>query len=165
MTNVPVFQNNPCQPPIVEKTLFRPYYRTETSCNLNLQNYTQKQLDMRLKYHVLQHQQKGDQLTKAQRYAMASRRNYQPSANQIPSAFVNENGTIIPSPGYKIVNNTIVCESPPGTIYTLTNKSDVPGPVINLFLDNTVPLRNTDNTRRTYLGGAEKLIFNVKKKF
>lgn len=98
--------------------------------------YTQFQLDMRRKAEVLKYtanasNTKTNNFTKAQKFSMLNRLSQPYSQQQL----------------LDISNNVLV--ACPTIVQTPTSASDVPGPIVNLFLDPSIPLynyaTNTDN--------------------
>ena len=131
---------------------FRPWSRTRIRNTNN--GVSEKELAMRRKVEVLKHQQNQNKLTKAQRISMASRNSLTrkkawASQNQIPDQ-TNPNTSNLTRTG-----NTLQCLNYfKNSGYT--NESDVPGKVMKLTIDNSVPLTLFGSPQRTYLGGGEK---------
>jgi len=107
--------------------------------------YTEGQLNMRRKAEVLQY--KGNQqntktnsITKSERWAQLVNGNYQ-------SRYISQHAvTSLATQD----NSTMVCPYD-GLIATPTSSSDVPGPVVYLHLDPTIPLYNySDTNTRSY---------------
>lgn len=91
-----------------------------------LQGYTQSQLDMRRKIEILKYSgnkqnTKANRLTKKELYAQTMK-----GRNRVD---------------LKTVVNNVVCPTDE-IIYTPSSSSGVPGPVVNLYIDNNVPLYN-----------------------
>ena len=145
-------------PPYTITTIFRPWSRIDSNTPDSIQGFTRDQLQMRLKYEVLQHKPKHPQLSNAQNYSLASRGNNYNRASR-PKAFINENGEVVAGPGQVIVtdaagNNiglvTDNTQCPNNNVISYSNQSDVPGPITAFTLDPTVPLINYGPPRRTY---------------
>lgn len=118
--------------------------------------YTQEQLNMRRKVEILEYSNnrlstRTNNLTKKERYAQIISGKYQPKSY---TTTYTETAT------YKYDNirkmNDVVIERTPvlsnpdcpldELIPTPTSSSDVPGPIINLYKDNNIPLYNYTNT-------------------
>lgn len=98
-----------------------------------LQGYTQSQLNMRRKAEILKYSgnkqnTKANSLTKKELYAQAMK-----GRNRID---------------LKTVVNNVVCPTDE-IIYTPSSSSGVPGSVVNLYLDNNVPLYNYMKTNES----------------
>lgn len=118
--------------------------------------YTEEQLNMRRKVEILQYANnrlstRTNNLTKKERYAQVISGKYQPKAY---TTTYTETVRYIYDKLLDISN--IVIERTPvysnpecpldDSIPTPTSSSDVPGPIINLYKDNNVPLYNYANT-------------------
>lgn len=107
--------------------------------------YTEDQLNMRRKAEVLQYKgnkqnTKTNSLTKSERWTQLVNGKYQGRyiSQQAVTALATED------------NSTLVCPYD-GVIATPTSSSDVPGPVVYLYLDPTIPLYNySDTNTRSY---------------
>ncbi len=124
--------------------------------------YTQQQLDMRRKVEILQYagnrmNTKTNNLTKTGRYAQVISGKYQPrpyTTTYTETASYAYNSTIDLS--QVVITRTPVYSNPDPTcpldnmIPTPTSSSDVPGPIINLYNDTSIPLYN-------YLGSANQI--------
>jgi hypothetical protein len=118
-----------------------PYSKINPATN---QPYTKYDLDMRRKAEILKYSSnrmstQTNSLTKAQIYAQASNSNYSKKAYSLE--YINEN----------TINGVLtVCPVAP-IIQTPTSACDVPGPVIYLYDDPSIPLYNLVNdTNRAY---------------
>jgi hypothetical protein len=97
--------------------------------------FTTAQLDMRRKAEILQYNAtktntKTNNLTKAQKYSLVSNNN---SSQGLSQYFLTNTDPNVP-----ICPNDVSIKTP-------TSSSDVPGPIIDLYLDPTVPLYNYIN--------------------
>lgn len=115
--------------------------------------YTKFQLDMRRKAEILQYKgnaqaSKGNNLTKKQRMAQILSGKYQNS--NYPGKLV-QNVTVVHNDIFDISENTYSFETITSNvdttcnneiIYTPTSSSDVPGPFMLLYKDETIPLYN-----------------------
>ena len=98
--------------------------------------YTKYQLDMRRKAEILKYNKnnKTNKMTKAQEW----------------SSIVNGNGPVNQSRINAIINNNNP-ECPDDLLIpTPTSSSDIPGPIINLVYDETVPLYNYNKNTDAY---------------
>jgi len=97
---------------------------------------TNPAIQMRRKAEILQHKQNSSKLTKQQYLALLAKGNG-PYSKRVwatqGDAFTSSNISGLPQSG-----STIACNSQNRLIYKPTSSSDVPGPVVNLFLDPNV---------------------------
>jgi hypothetical protein len=111
-------------------------------------NYTQSQLDMRRKAEILQYtanntNTKTNSLTKKELWAQLAKGSTQ--KRSLSSSFIQSN-TITTTP-----TSIFIQTCPSGTILqTPTYASDVPGPIISLFLDPVIPLYNYTKNQDAY---------------
>lgn len=124
--------------------------------------YSTYDLDQRRKVEILKYSNNGAHLSRAQQYSMASRNalTRKKSWATQTETYTNPNVNNLPEiqiPGPD--NNTLVSVSLQcnnyNPNYSLTSGSDVPGSVIPLFIDNSIPLYNY-RVQRTYLAGNNK---------
>jgi hypothetical protein len=175
MTTVPRFRfpvgYNPCNPsqkPEQQKELkfIRPWGRFETTCT-TFEQFSKQKLQMRLKAEVLQHKRKDLCYTKAELYSLAVRNT---KRNYFPKVHIDENGKLVAPKNTTIVSNdnglitiefnTINCDN--NTIpVNKSSASDVPGPIIDLYLDPNVPVFNFGNPPRRYLTGGTSNVDNT----
>jgi hypothetical protein len=98
---------------------------------------TNPAVQMRRKAEILQYKQNNSKLTKQQYYSLLAKGNG-PSAKRAwatqGDAFTSPNTSGLAQDE----NGILLCNSPSNTIYKPTSSSNVPGPVINLYLDPTV---------------------------
>jgi hypothetical protein len=145
---------DPCNPNTEtqkqQKLLFnRPWNRFESTC-INTNNFTQQQLQMRVKAQVLQYKQKQVQLSSTEKYSLASRKHYSKRHN-IPKPHIDENGNLVPAKNTTINNSVVIFDSNCNSITVhKSTASDVPGPAVDLFLDSNVPLKTRENPQRIY---------------
>ena len=168
MPNVPRFRYpvgyDPCNPSdpkqSKEKIIFqRPWSRIDTNC-VNTR-FSANDIQMRLKAETLQYKPKHPQLSNKHKYALAARNSY--TKRQYPDkVHIDENGNLVSSKTSNIIyDNTgsavaleSVVDNCPNTLVKIkTSASNVPGPIIDLTYDTSVPLLNFGNPRRTYLSG------------
>lgn len=160
---------DPCNPNVPkeqqQKLLFiRPWNRFNLTCVETNSNFTKKQLQMRVKAQVLQYKQKQVQLSKAEKYSLASRKHYS-KRHYIPKAHIDENGNLVPAKNTTINNGVIFFDDSCDSISIhKSTASDVPGPAIDLFLDPNVPLIARENPQRVYRVGntynVDNTVFN-----
>ena len=119
--------------------------------------YTEQQLNMRRKAEILEYANnrlstRTNNLTKKEKYAQIVSGKYQPKPYTT---------TYVETVGYRYDNvtdtNQVVIERTPvfsnpecpfdDSIPTPTSSSDVPGPIINLYKDNNIPLYNFANSK------------------
>jgi hypothetical protein len=118
--------------------------------------YTQQQLDMRRKAEILQYANnrlntRTKDLTKKERYAQIITGKYQ---NQSYPTTYSTEYTLVEDPYFNIdrvvVTKTPIYATPTclsdNMIPTPTSSSDVPGPIINLYYDTSIPLYNYANS-------------------
>ena len=170
MTTVPRFRfpigYDPCDPTTApqqqQKLLFiRPYARSQLTCVNTNNNFTRYQLQMRAKAEVLQYKRKHLQLNRAQKQSLASRKHYS-KRQHLPKAHIDENGNLVPAQNTTINNGVIIFDSSCDKLtVSKTTASDVPGPVIDLFLDPNVPLIYYDNPQRVYRAGGTNNVDNT----
>ena len=178
MTTVPRFRfpvgYNPCnpnqQPEQQEKLLFnRPWARFETTCT-TFEQFSKQELQMRLKAEVLKYKRKDLRYTKAEKYALAARKNYV-KKHYLPKAHIDENGNLVAPKNTNIIfaaNDSAlavefddtICDNN-AIIVNKSSASDVPGPITNLFLDPSVPVFNIGNPPRRYLTGGTSNVNNT----
>jgi hypothetical protein len=164
---------NPCnpnqQPELQTLRFIRPWARFETVCT-TLGQFTDQQLQMRLKAEVLQYKRKDLRYTKAEKYALAARKNYV-KKHYLPKAHIDENGNLVSPKNTNIIfsaNNSAlavefddtICDNN-AIIVNKSSASDVPGPITNLFLDPSVPVFNIGNPPRRYLTGGTSNVDNT----
>ena len=93
-------------------------------------------IQMRRKAEILQHKQNSSKLTKQQYLALLAKGNG-PYSKRVwatqGDAFTSSNISGLPQS-----DSTIACNSQNRLIYKPTSSSDVPGPIVNLFLDPNV---------------------------
>jgi len=97
---------------------------------------TNPAIQMRRKAEILQHKQNSSKLTKQQYLSLLAKGNGPYSKRAWATqgdAFTSSNTSGLPQSG-----STIVCNSQNRLIYKPTSSSNVPGPVVNLFLDPNV---------------------------
>ena len=118
--------------------------------------YTEQQLNMRRKVEILQYANnrlstRTNNLTEKERYAQLISGKYQSKSY---TTTYTETVRYVYDPVTKtnqiVIDRTPVYSNPECTldesIHTPTSSSDVPGPIINLYKDNNVPLYNYANT-------------------
>lgn len=118
--------------------------------------YTEEQLNMRRKVEILQYANnrlstRTNNLTKKERYAQVISGKYQSKSY---TTTYTETARYVYDPVTKtnqvVIDRTPVYSNPEcsldESIPTPTSSSDVPGPIINLYKDNNVPLYNYANT-------------------
>ena len=112
------------------------------------EGYSTYDLDQRRKAEILKYKGNGAQMSKAQQYSMASRsaltrkkswatqtQTYtNPNVDNLPESQIPINGVL------RTVS--LQCRNQPAIRCSLTSGSDVPGPVITLCMDKSVPLYN-----------------------
>ena len=146
---------DPCNPNVPkeqqQKLLFiRPWNRFETTCSNVNNNFTQKQLQMRVKAEILQYKQKHIRHTKTEKYALASRKHYI-KRHYVPKVHIDENGNLVPAKNTIINNGVVIFDNKCDNISVhKSTASDVPGPAVDLFLDPNVPLIARENPQRIY---------------
>jgi len=144
--------------------------------------FTEEQLNMRRKAEVLQYKNNSNftgALTKAEKYSLIARRKgpNQKTYGTQTQTYTNPNsldpGTtnplgLPPQVAYNNINPIPSNFTPASLkkcplVRTSTHGSDVPGPEMNLFLDNSIPLTNYI-VRRNYSGnhGRTNFIFKPK---
>ena len=103
-------------------------------------------MSLRRKAEILKYKKNSAGFTKKQNFSLAIKGNG-PYAKRV---WANQNDTIsTPNiSGLPVQGNTIICNSNP-IVCTPTSSSDVPGPVINLCYDPTVPLIGYSQPNRT----------------
>ena len=155
--------SDPCQDPAYQASLdtklrfqlnnIPPTRYNNLANNPYDKNYTQAQLDMRRKAEVLKYSAsktntKTNNLTKKQLWAQLVGGSRQ--QRSLSSSFIQQNAILR-------TNAAIFVQTcPSGTlIQTPTYASDVPGTIINLFLDNTIPLYNYSVNQEAYPSGNE----------
>jgi hypothetical protein len=131
------------------------------ACMNALPPYSTYQLDERRKTEILKYKKNSAQMTRAQQYSMASRnaltrkkswatqtQTYtNPNVDNLPETQVSIDGVIS--------TVSLKCNGSATTGCSLTSDSDVPGPVIQLCIDNRVPLYNY-KLQVTYASGNTK---------
>ena len=95
----------------------------------NYSNFTKQQLDMRRKAEILQHKNVKSNRTKKQRYAYLAKSN---------------SSVVFGSPNHKNEN-----------CIKSTRDSDVPGPEMSLYIDNSVPIFGLVNFRNYGNSGSK----------
>jgi hypothetical protein len=138
-------------------------YTSEQGCP-----FTQEQLNMRRKAEVLQYKNNSNftgALTKAEKYSLIARRKgpNQKTYGTQTQTYTNPNTLDPTNPA--TFGKTVIPSSFTPThfkdcpqVKTSTHGSDVPGPRMELYLDNNVPLTNYI-TRRNYSGNHSKSDF------
>ena len=156
---------DPCNPNTVsqeqQKLLFiRPWNRFEATCINRNGNFTTRQLEMRAKAEILQYKRKHIRYTKAEKYALASRKNHA-KKHYLPKAHIDENGNLVPAKNTTINNGVVFFNENCNITVSKSSASDVPGPSVNLLLDPAVPLVNFENPRRVYRVGGTYNVNNT----
>lgn len=118
--------------------------------------YTQEQLNMRRKVEILEYSNnrlstRTNNLTKKERYAQIISGKYQPkSYTTTYTETIKYQFDKILDISNVVIERTPVLSNPDcpldELIPTPTSSSDVPGPIINLYKDNNIPLYNYTNT-------------------
>lgn len=157
---------DPCNPDIIrenqQKLLFnRPWNRFDLTCVETNSNFTKKQLQMRVKAQVLQYKQKQVQLSRSEKYSLASRQHYS-KRHYVPKAYIDENGNLVPAKNTTINNGVVIFDNNSNRItVNKSTASDVPGPAVDLFLDPNVPLIARENPQRIYRPGGTYNVDNT----
>lgn len=134
----------------------RPWERTRTNCNF--QNQNQKEYQMRKKAEILQYKNVAYNKTKSQKYALAVRNNLtnrtwvnnnNPNINNLNSfgKVTNViNGKLVISP------KGLICNKNNSITTSYSYQCDVPGPVVQLKYDKTIPNLFRNIPLKTYKG-------------
>ena len=103
-------------------------------------------MSIRRKAEILKYKKNSAGFTKNQNFSLAIKGNG-PYAKRV---WANQNDTLsTPNiSGLPVEGNTIICNSNP-IVCTPTSSSDVPGPIVNLCYDPTVPLIGYNQPNRT----------------
>lgn len=164
---------NPCapnqQPELQTLPFIRPWARFETSCT-NFEQFSKQELQMRLKAEVLQYKRKHLRYTKAEIYSLAARNTFT-KRNYLPKAHIDENGNLVAPQNTNIIYSDtdialalefddITCDNS-NIVYNKSSASDVPGPIVDLYLDPSVPVFNFGNPPRRYLAGGTYNVDNT----
>jgi len=105
--------------------------------------YSTHALDQRRKAEILKYKSNSAQLSSAQQYSMISRNAFTRKKSWATQTQTVTNPNVDNLPEIKIAGTTVAlqCNQPLVTC-SLTSDSDVPGPVIQLCIDESVPLYN-----------------------
>jgi hypothetical protein len=106
-------------------------------------SYSTYALDQRRKAEILKYKNNSGQLTRAQQYSMAARNalTRKKSWATQTQTYTNPNVDNLPEIQTEGVTMALQCNTP-AVRCSLTSDSDVPGPVIPLCIDNSIPLYN-----------------------
>jgi len=115
---------------------------------------TNPDVQMRRKAEILQYKQNSGKLTKQQYLSLLAKGNG-PYAKRVwatqGDAFTSSNISGLPQSG-----SIIACNSPSNIIYKPSSASNVPGPVINLYLDPTIQPNGYREPNRTKIFNGNK---------
>ncbi len=149
----PIIPNNgdKCFTPLPSGTYNRPWQRFSVTKGV-AGNFTNQQLDMRRKVETLKYVNNQNNITSKQNFskivkgngALMRRKQF---ATQSNVGFINANVDNLSREG-----NILFIDSCPKKTTGLTSESDVPGPLMTLRIDESVPLTRYIPVRRTYIG-------------
>jgi len=125
-------------------------------------SYSTYDLDQRRKAEILKYKGNSAQLSRAQQYSMASRNalTRKKSWATQTQTYTNPNVDNLPEIQSDGVTVTLQCNGPVINC-SLTSDSDVPGPVIPLCMDKSVPLYNYKLQVTPASGGGGSKLFNL----
>ena len=126
-----------------------------SACGDAIKSYSTYALDQRRKVEILKYRNNSAQLSPAQQYSMLSRNAFTRKkawATQTQT-YTNPNVNNLPETQRAGVTVALECNQPPVRC-SLTSGSDVPGPVIPLCIDESVPLYNY-KMQVTYSSGGK----------
>mgnify|MGYP001449725139 CR=1 FL=1 len=143
-----------CVNPVPSGTYNRPWQRFSVTKGV-ASNYTNEQLDMRRKTETLRYLNNQNNITSKQNFAKVVRgnsgvlRRRQFGTQSISSVNSTTNPNV---DNLTRVGNSLIINSCPLKTTGLTSESDVPGPLMTLNYDVSVPLTRYIPVRRTYIG-------------
>ena len=113
------------------------------TCGNSIKPYSTYALDQRRKVEILKYRSNSAQLSPAMFYSMISRNAFTRKKSWATQTQTHTEPNVDKLPEIKSEGATVAlqCNKPP-VLYSLTSDSDVPGPVIPLFIDTSVPLYN-----------------------